>query len=235
MSTAEGSRRIVTNGLVLYLDAANPTSYVSGSTIWNDLSRGGNNGTLVNTPNFNSGNGGSVVFDGVDDYVNCGSPLILDTSSKFSINIVFKLISYNNTSPTLFTIKTSVGNSLVMLLTQNTTYSPLTFGWNGNFTYRPSSTIINLNVWYNFSLVYDGGGINNVSSFKFYINGVSITLITSNTFGGISQVNTLGTLNNGTSNFYLNGSIAQTLIYNKALSESEVLQNYNSTKRRFGL
>jgi hypothetical protein len=235
-----GGPNIVTSGLVLHLDAANPKSYPGTGSIWYDraanLNAGvANNGTLVNTPTFNSENGGGIIFDGVNEYVNCGSSLILDTSSKFSINIVFKLISYNNTYPTLFTIKTSVGNSLVMLLTQNITYSPLTFGWNGNFTYKPQSTTINPNIWYNFCLVYNGGGINNISSFKFYINGVSIALITSNTFAGISQANTLGTLNNGTSNYYLNGNISQASIYNIELSPQEVLQNYNATKSRYGL
>ena len=64
------SPKIVTDGLVLYLDAANPNSYVSGSTSWRDISRGGNNGTLVNGPTFNSANGGSIVFDGVDDNIS---------------------------------------------------------------------------------------------------------------------------------------------------------------------
>ena len=63
---------IVTNGLVLALDAGDKNSYVSGSTTWFDLT-GVNNGTLVNGPTFNSGSGGSIVFDGVDDYVNLGN------------------------------------------------------------------------------------------------------------------------------------------------------------------
>lgn len=57
------------SSLVLYLDAANTKSYVSGSTIWNDISRGGNNGTLTNGPTFNSSNNGSIVFDGVNDKI----------------------------------------------------------------------------------------------------------------------------------------------------------------------
>jgi hypothetical protein len=61
------SPKIVTDGLVLYLDAANTKSYVSGSTVWNDLSRSGYNGTLTNGPTFNISNGGSISFDGVDD------------------------------------------------------------------------------------------------------------------------------------------------------------------------
>ena len=63
------SPKIITDGLVLYLDAANPYSYVSGSTVWNDISRGGNNGTLINGPTFSSANNGSIVFDGTNDYV----------------------------------------------------------------------------------------------------------------------------------------------------------------------
>jgi len=65
------SPKIVTDGLVLYLDAANIKSYVSGSTIWRDISRSGaSNGIIVNGPIFNSLNGGSISFDGVDDYID---------------------------------------------------------------------------------------------------------------------------------------------------------------------
>jgi hypothetical protein len=61
------SPKIVTDGLVLYLDAGNPYSYVSGSTNWNDLSRSMLSGSLVNGPTYNTGSLGSIVFDGVDD------------------------------------------------------------------------------------------------------------------------------------------------------------------------
>ena len=62
------SPSIVTNGLVLCLDAANSKSYPGSGTTWTDLSGRGNNGTLVNGVGYNSGNLGSLVFDGVDDY-----------------------------------------------------------------------------------------------------------------------------------------------------------------------
>ena len=62
--------RIVTDGLVLLLDAGNTKSYPGTGTTWTDISRNGNNGTLTNGPTFDSANGGSLVFDGVDDYVN---------------------------------------------------------------------------------------------------------------------------------------------------------------------
>ena len=63
------SPKIITDGLVLYLDAANPYSYVSGSTVWNDISRTMTSGSLINGPTFSSANNGSIVFDGVNDYV----------------------------------------------------------------------------------------------------------------------------------------------------------------------
>ena len=78
---------VVTNGLVLALDAANTKSYVSGSTTWNDLSGNNNSGSLVNGPTFNSANLGSIVFDGVDDYINCGNSSTLNITETFTISL----------------------------------------------------------------------------------------------------------------------------------------------------
>jgi hypothetical protein len=73
MSTVSGGQgNIVTNGLVLNLDAANPRSYEPpfNGTVWNDLSGNGNNGTLVNGPVFSGSNGGFLRFDGTNDYAD---------------------------------------------------------------------------------------------------------------------------------------------------------------------
>ena len=72
--------RIVTDGLVLALDAGNPKSYPGSGTTWTDLSGNGNNGTLTNGPTYSSANGGSIVFDGVDDYAE-----ITDSSNNFDL------------------------------------------------------------------------------------------------------------------------------------------------------
>ena len=68
MSTGYGPR-IVTDGLVLYLDAGNNKSYPGSGNTWYDISENGNNGTLVNGVGYNSSNKGSLVFDGVNDYI----------------------------------------------------------------------------------------------------------------------------------------------------------------------
>jgi hypothetical protein len=83
------SPKIVTDGLVLYLDAANPYSYVSGSLNWNDLSRSQLSGSLVNGPTYSSANNGSIVFDGTNDYVNCGSNAGSVSGSQFTISSFF--------------------------------------------------------------------------------------------------------------------------------------------------
>ena len=84
MSTI-GGPNVVDSGLVLELDAGNIKSYQSGSTTWFDKSGFANNGTLVNGPTFNTGSGGSIVFDGVDDYVTTSG--LSNTHSTSSLTL----------------------------------------------------------------------------------------------------------------------------------------------------
>ena len=84
MSTIGGAN-IVSDGLVLCLDAANRKSYVNGSTVWRDLSGNNNSGSLVNGPTFSSANGGSIVFDGTNDYVQIGSNLLPSGNSSHTV------------------------------------------------------------------------------------------------------------------------------------------------------
>ncbi len=88
------SPKIVTDGLVLALDAGNTKSYTSGSTTWFDKSGNANNGTLTNGPTFSSANGGSIVFDGVDDRVEFGSFGSLPTQGTIQFWMYSISISY---------------------------------------------------------------------------------------------------------------------------------------------
>jgi hypothetical protein len=215
------SPKIVTDGLVFYLDAANPKSYVSGSTVWNDISRGGNTGTLVNGPTFNSGNGGSIVFDGVDDGVNLISTITLGNgnwtismwayANSFPSNFG-RLISNNNSGP--------VSNAFGMASGKISYHSYLV-----SWTQQLGNTTLNVGNWYN--LIW----VNTSGSMVMYVNGVadsnSFTSTTSN--GG--PINCIG--KNWSNSF--SGRVATTQIYNRALTQTEITQNYNSTKSRFGL
>ena len=91
---------VVTNGLVLALDAGDRNSYVSGSTTWFDLT-GVNNGTLTNGPTFNTGSGGSIVFDGVDDYVNLGANSSNYSRTSFTIDSWVKFTNSGGENPIL--------------------------------------------------------------------------------------------------------------------------------------
>ena len=96
------SPKIVTDGLVLALDAGNTKSYVSGSTTWFDKSGGGNNGTLINGPTFSSANGGSIVFDGVDDYVLVNKTLMANAPTG-TFDIWFNLATTAGVAPSHLT------------------------------------------------------------------------------------------------------------------------------------
>jgi len=220
------SPKIVTDGLVFYLDAANPKSYVSGSTVWNDISRGGNTGTLVNGPTFNSGNGGSIVFDGIDDYVDYGNNTVLNVGNNISVFSWFYVNSTSSFQPIISkkTIDTGweLDNSSGTL---RCTLRPSIANNNNIF----AGTLI-LNNWY-----YGGFTCDN-TTIRLYLNNTQqgtsdVSSITLNTTGSLF----IGRRADGVNLNYFNGKISIAQIYNRALTAQEVLQNYNATKSRFGL
>ena len=77
MSLNHGPRTIIPDGLILHLDAANTKSYPGSGTVWKDLSGNGRDGTLIDGVGYSTDNGGTLVFDGTDDYVDCGNDNIL--------------------------------------------------------------------------------------------------------------------------------------------------------------
>ena len=225
------SPKIVTDGLVLYLDAANSKSYISGSTTWNDISRGGNNGTLVNGPTFSSSNGGSIVFDGVNDYCTLGTKNLIQ--NNFTISIWFKLNSSGNKEHFIFSNNYSTTPALLITANVVGTARELTAYYvSGNVTsYTISSTTDIPASINNITLVRNGS--TNIP----YLNGIEQTsrIFTNSTVlsSGLYELG-YATIRNKTT-AYLQGNIYQTSIYNRALTSQEVLQNYNATKSRFGL
>ena len=221
--------KIVTNGLVLYLDAANTKSYPKSGTSWYDLSGNRNTGTLTNGPTFNSADGGSIVFDGSNDYVDFFAPNLGTTAT---IEMWVKLgAAYSN--------KMFFGwlNYDVYCASGNIGYNTN----NGDIYGITSATVSSLglvNNWkhYIFEMRSDVAYTNN----KIYINGVNQSL--SQILG--SEVAASRTFNSGNgriADFRAEGSYnipmncASFKVYNRALSASEVLQNYNATKGRFSL
>jgi hypothetical protein len=226
------SPKIVTNGLVLYLDAANTKSYPGSGTTWSDLSRNQNNGTLVNGPTFNSDNGGSIVFDRVNDYVNCGTSLSIlnnitvqcwiKTTSANQQVFIGKWNNLINQRSWYIGTFTSGGN-LQVILSQT---------GDSNFN-RYTGSVINDGNWKNVCFSFSSGII------LLYVNGMSVTVtqIGNNVINSLHNNTSkllLGANADGTQTF-LNGSISISSIYNRVLTPQEILQNYNATKSRYGL
>jgi len=225
-----GPPTIITNGLVLNLDAGNVSSYPGSGTTWTDLSGNGNNGTLTNGPTFDSGNGGAIVTDGTDDYITLGSSFA--ATGQGTISFWIKLTN---------TIETGyLGNQRPWGKNAN-----FECRWGGNAVSEDNRKLnVDINgtqnlisiqntwlnsVWYNIAVTYNQG----TNSSVLYIQGVqNVTGTSGNPSVLTGNFNIMAT-NNATG--FVNGRIASFLVYGRALNETEILQNYNATKGRFGL
>jgi hypothetical protein len=219
MATQYANGKIVTDGLVLSLDAADRNSYVSGSLVWNDVSGNNNNGTLTNGPTFNSGSGGSIVFDGVNDYITINNGLGVNVLNAYTVFIWVKFNSYN----TVLLGSDGFYDSGYPLYVAS--LNDLYISTNEGFTFTNLANLT-LNNWTYLTVV------RNNRTIIWYKNGIYLDTKTLNSDNG-NVIKGIGAYNDGT--FSLNGNIANVQIYNRVLSTQEVLQNYNAQKSRFGL
>jgi len=204
---------IVTNGLIFNVDAGTQLSYVSGSTSWVDTA-GNTVGALTNNPTYNSSNVGSIVFDGTDDYVAWpNNPLSSLTSAK-TYDVWIKFTNAQNAFPL------GCGTLHVYIQNDNTWYINHSQGafYISGWTFSSG--------WTNFIYSFDG------TNHLCYINGVSYVV---NSGGGVNSQTVLYIGSRVNLDSFLNGNIATTRVYNRGLSATEILQNYNATKGRFGL
>jgi hypothetical protein len=216
------SPKTVTNGLVMCLDAANTKSYPGSGTTWSDIGKNKNNGTLINGPIFNSGNGGNIVFDGIDDYVSFSTI----TNTIYTIEFWYKM-GGNDGSFGYF----ASGGSDGLAINEGGSYPGLVYGqfyyYNGvapnPLGYIPSTTN------WNHICALINTSTNNI---QMYGNGnqLSTTTVTSMS----TNISDIGRYASGNQNF-LKGNLASYRIYNRALTTTEITQNYNTLKTRFGL
>jgi hypothetical protein len=211
---------IVRNGLVLHLDAATFNT-VTGTT-WYDLSGNSNHGTLTNGPTYNSGNGGYISFDGSNDFIV--SSLNLNTLPT----LTFSAWVYTSRSSSNFGLMGNDGGSYGRVIRSSGTKFEIlkTTALAGL-----SSQNIPLNQWFNVVVTWS------TSSVDFYLNSTD----EQSSFAGESATYNdatstyIGTNGSGGALQYLLGNISNALIYNRALSSTEIAQNYNALKGRFGL
>jgi hypothetical protein len=214
---------IVTNGLVLNLDAAKTDSYPGTGTTWRDISGNNNNGTLTNGPTFSGiGKQASIVFDGVDDYVNTGK-----TATQlgfYDANYTMEAWVY----PTSITGDRTMFGTDQQILRQGL---HLVFRdgniRQGHYASDFQAGTVTVNNWY--QIVYTFNASNGAC--QIFKNSVSQGTGTISSF--IGTTNVLIARWAGVRYFQGNGSIYR--IYNRVLSSTEITQNFNALRGRYGI
>ena len=222
-----GGPEIVNSGLVLCLDAANPKSYPGSGNTWTDMSGLGNNGILTNSPAYTSNNAGSLVFDGVNDYVDLTSSIQFNTGD-FSISGWFR---------------SNIGNSGFKQI-WNSGYSggtpdvEIAIDTNLLVYIRPPGDMIQTsysvhdNIWRNFT------AIKTSSLISLYVNGLLVVSKSGSYSSDVDDAGVIPRIGNGLlaiNNRFFNGNISQISVYNRALSAAEVQQNFNALRGRYGV
>ena len=227
---------LVTTGLVLNLDAGNAASYAGTGTSWNDLS-GSNHGTLTNGPSYNSGNGGTIVFDGIDDVISFGNVLNMGLNS-WSISCWVKFDGGSGLMGIIGkTSYRSYEGRYSIYIDSNNLIAFFQPGVSSMIISTPLSPFLD-NKFHNLVLT-----INRATMMYLYVDGISV--------GTPIDVSSTSSLNpNSSDHFYMGsyassdgqsplyffkGSIGLALMYNRALTASEVTTNFNVFKSRFGL
>jgi hypothetical protein len=207
---------IVTDGLVLHLDAGNSTSYPGSGTTWTDLSGNGNTGTLVNGPTYSSANGGSIVFDGANDRITSS----FATTSGQAVTYAGWLYS----TETAATYKNFVDSDALSPMIWWNTFGRIEFdgATSGGFTTTP----VYRNQWVYVTLAKPSGS----SSALYYVNASYV-----GTAGAYTTPAKTPTWFNrgGAEQWKGNCSVIQA--YNRALTATEISQNFNALRGRYGL
>ena len=217
------SPRIVTDGLVMCLDAANRRSYPSSGTTWTDLSGNGNNGTLTNGPTFSNN---TIVFDGTDDFVTLvSSSSFAYGTSDFTWEVVVNLTTYVSNHYVL-----DHGSNGGVIQYQNNTmryYNPSTGVGSVLYTTGFGSNI-STNTWQHLIAARISG------TTYLYRNGV-FTISATDSYNYPTQTVRIGNYGSGGS-YCWNGNISLIRIYKgKGLSATEVQQNFNALRGRYGI
>ena len=235
--------RIVTDGLVLAVDAADRNSYAGSGTTWNGLGTGDYTGTLTNGPTFSAADGGSIVFDGTNDYINS---LVYPVSSPFSFYTgSFTLEAI--VKPTLYQTGNYFGLTNMVIMKGNaTTYNyamQVTNDTTITFIKRGSAEPLQ---YHSFTVHSMRNRISSITltintagtTVTCYFNGnlIGSTAITGTTIQpGASDPIWIGGLSTGGLGTQFIGNIYGIKIYNIPLSAAQVAQNVAAVKSRYTL
>jgi hypothetical protein len=216
-----GNPSIVTNGLILNLDAANTKSYPGTGTSWRDLSGNNNTGTLTNSPTFSRDGGGSIVFNGTNQSANVGN---INPISGATFSAWININGANTNYGTIFSRWNISGNAFFIGTNINASSQIQVYF---NSILNLTITSLELNKWMLLTISHSG------STVIAYINAIQTNSAASSLVSG-GGTTSIGYDINRT-NYPFKGNISNTQIYNRALTASEIQQNYNALKSRFNL
>ena len=225
MSTLSGGTNIVTDGLVLYLDAANTKSYPGSGTTWTDLADR-KTGRLTNGPTFSSANGGSIVFDGIDDYISLNLANVPNLTNPLTVCAFVNTSIITSSNQVIYGPEANGSDNWISISNNRAQILATELPDVNNF-FLTSTTVIQSDTWY-----YITGIVNN-NVIQLYINGVLEATSDTQVFTAASWNSPTRIGQRATGQFPFNGRIAHLQGYNRALSGQEILQNYNATKKRY--
>ncbi len=242
MSTVQGGQgRIITDNLVLLLDVVNPRSYASGSLTWTDISGSGYNGTLNGGVTYSGESYGVFAFDGTDEFISFGTntPNLYPGTSSYTWCGWLKFGSFATNRQIWYGNSGGGSDGFSLILNQSGGVNRLqieVFGTTGGRQQKNIAVTNYLNRWIYLTIVLD------VTTYtrNIYVNNVLVDSEAILNWGNLRQEPSAGFNGlylgcyNGTLWFY-NGLIGSVQVYRRALSSSEVIQNYNATRARFGV
>lgn len=237
--TIYGGPDIVTDGLILHLDAANTKSYPGTGTVWYDLSGNNHNGTLVNGPTFTTNNYGSILLDSTNDYISLPttSGMRID-QGDFTIVVVHKITTFGDNYGQFFyqsggSLGAANGQSIFFERYTDNTLSLSFYG--SQTTHNFGAGLLGNNMMVFVGVIFDRTALTNV----FFRNGVFSSTKTQTLAPNFSSLTStqIGRRYQGApyATKDLAGDNYCTQVYNRKLTQAEVLQNYNALKGRFGL
>ena len=222
-----GGNSIVTNGLILNLDAGNASSYPGTGTTWTDLSGQNNNATLINGVGYSSLNGGIMTFDGVNDYCQTVS---WTSPDSFTLQ-AWVSVDYTNSATFARFVEKGLNTDFGLTLNKNDAPNKYAFAI-ANETNSPTNVTANSNFVF---LSYTVNTSGSLFTTKIYENGIYTKQFSGNRARTKTGVMYIGANPGALSVTTLKGNIGHIMMYNRVFTDNEVLQNFNATKTRFGL
>ena len=235
------SPSIVTNGLVLYLDAGNVKSYPGTGTAVTDLVGSGVVGTLTGGPTYNSVNGGGFVCDGTNDCIALPAGTMVGTgTSPLTVSLWFKQTKDFTAGQYIMPIRVQQTSEFFIVFYRASTTLHAYSVFRGSTQWgTPLTQSDYVNKWLHFVAVYTGGVKDTAASYVNYCNGAALATgsVSYGAAGGTeynaNQING-DTVNTGAAGYYP-GTMSVVQLYSRALSAAEVAQNFNALRGRFGI